>query len=199
MFPLPMFKIYSWISDVALCIHTLWIHVGHIRPIFSSYLLNSLFILVLGFNIFSVESLLIHPSSVKTVAYLWSTYSLKLQYRSSQPEILSHQLSIIGFCSNVVFDWKQGEVLRHPYWCVISSIVFCALCLTELCKCWAISSGQVAGQMRKQMDRFGLNPSHGISSPWPSSSNLHVFAEENEQNGGVYVCGLGEGSWMYCY
>lgn len=41
--------------------------------------------------------------------------------------------------------------------------------------------------MRKQMDRFGLNPSHGISSPWPSSSNLHVFTEEKEQNGGVYV------------
>lgn len=46
--------------------------------------------------------------------------------------------------------------------------------------------------MRKQMDRFGLNPSHGISSPWPSSSNLHVFTEEKEQNGGVYV-GLGGG------
>lgn len=41
--------------------------------------------------------------------------------------------------------------------------------------------------MSKQMDRFGLNPSHGISSPWPSSSNLHVFTEEKWQNGGIYV------------
>lgn len=37
------------------------------------------------------------------------------------------------------------------------------------------------------MDQFRLNPSHGISSPWPSSSNLHVFAEEKEQNASVYV------------
>lgn len=41
--------------------------------------------------------------------------------------------------------------------------------------------------MRKQMDQSGLNPSHGISSLWPSSSNLHVFTEEKEQNGSVYV------------
>lgn len=44
------------------------------------------------------------------------------------------------------------------------------------------------------MDQFRLNPSHGISSPWPSSSNLHVFAEEKEQNASIYVWFGGRGA-----
>lgn len=38
-----------------------------------------------------------------------------------------------------------------------------------LCKSLAGASSQPGGQTRKQMDWFGLNPSHAILSSWPSS------------------------------
>lgn len=46
--------------------------------------------------------------------------------------------------------------------------------------------------MRKQMDLFGLNPSHAILSSQLSFSNLHVSAEGREQSG--CVCGWGRGA-----
>lgn len=79
--------------------------------------------------------------------------------------------------------WNMSLV----FMCDIKHCVLCFASDCELCKCWARSSGQAAGQMRKQMDQFGLNPSHGISSPWPSTSNLHVFTEEKVQNASIYV------------
>lgn len=53
------------------------------------------------------------------------------------------------------------------------------VCLFMLCvravycvKSLAGASSQPGGQTRKQMDWFGLNPSHAILSSWPSSSLL---------------------------
>lgn len=67
--------------------------------------------------------------------------------------------------------------LRIVFSDVCSPVVCMCLCCASgcrLCKSWAGASSQPGGQTKKQMDLFGLNPSHATSSSWPSSSNLHV-------------------------
>lgn len=88
----------------------------------------------------------------------------------------------IAKCSNLSALW---------FWCVLFSCVCVCVCLCfashcMLCKSLAGASSQTGGQTRKQMDLFGLNPSHAISSSWPSSSNLHVSLQ-NRRKGAEYV------------
>lgn len=64
----------------------------------------------------------------------------------------------------------------------------------RLCKSWAGASSQPGGQTRKQMDLFGLNPSHATSSSWPSSSNLHVSLQ-SRRKGAEWVCACFGGGW----
>lgn len=66
----------------------------------------------------------------------------------------------------------------------------------RLCKSWAGASSQLGGQTRKQMDPFGLNPSHAISSSWPCPSNQQAFLQRRWRGVYVYVevWGLG-GAW----
>lgn len=66
----------------------------------------------------------------------------------------------------------------------------------RLCKSWAGASSQLGGQTRKQMDPFGLNPSHAISSSWPCPSNQQAFLQHRWRGVCVYVevWGMG-GAW----
>lgn len=64
----------------------------------------------------------------------------------------------------------------------------------RLCKSWAGASSQPGGQTRKQMDPFGLNPSHAISSSWPSSSNQQASLQHRWR--GVCVFMLKFGGWV---
>ncbi|TNN80512.1 hypothetical protein EYF80_009251 [Liparis tanakae] len=51
----------------------------------------------------------------------------------------------------------------------------------RLCQSWTGASSQPGRQTSKQMDRFGLNPSHTISSSWSSSFNLHVSLQSGRK------------------
>lgn len=82
----------------------------------------------------------------------------------------------------------------------MSSPVVC-MCLRfasswRLWKSWAWASSQPGGQTRKQMDLFGLNPSHATSSSWPSSSNMRASLQ-GRRKGTEWecMCVLGLGAW----
>ena len=73
---------------------------------------------------------------------------------------------------------------------VCCPVVCMCLCFASgcgLCKSWSGASSQPGGQTRKQMDLFGLNPSHATSSSRPSSSNLHVSLQ-NRRKGAEWEC-----------
>lgn len=70
---------------------------------------------------------------------------------------------------------------------LMSNIAFYALRLTV--NCVNAEPDPVAASSRTDEEVDGsvwINPSHGISSPWPSFSNLHVFTEE-KKNTSIYV------------
>lgn len=60
----------------------------------------------------------------------------------------------------------------------------------RLCKSWAGASSQPGRQTRKQMDLFGLNPSHATSSSWPSSSTARPLCRMEGNRGWACVCDL---------
>lgn len=59
------------------------------------------------------------------------------------------------------------ESMLHEY-CSVCVFVYAVRQGCVLCKSLAGASSQPGGQTRKQMDWFGLNPSHAILSSWPS-------------------------------
>lgn len=77
--------------------------------------------------------------------------------------------------------------------CPVVCMCLCFASCWRLCKSWAGASSQLGGQTRKQMDLFGLNPSHATSSHWPSSSNLHVSLQ-SRRKGEEWECML-FGGW----
>lgn len=90
------------------------------------------------------------------------------------------------------------ESMLHEY-CSVCVFVYAVRQGCALCKSLAGASSQPGGQTRKQMDWFGLNPSHAILSSWPSlppsSSNLHATLckmKAGQQQSVVLLRGGGE-------
>lgn len=90
------------------------------------------------------------------------------------------------------------ESMLHEY-CSVCVFVYAVRQGCVLCKSLAGASSQPGGQTRKQMDWFGLNPSHAILSSWPSlppsSSNLHTTLckmKAGQQQSVVLLRGGGE-------
>lgn len=86
---------------------------------------------------------------------------------------------------------KNTQTCQHCGFDVCSPVVFMCLCFASgcrLCKSWAEASSQPGGQTRKQMDLFGLNPSHATSSsgPLPTCPSL-CRVEGREQSGCLIV------------
>lgn len=82
---------------------------------------------------------------------------------------------------------------------MLSSCVYMCLWVAagcRLCKSWARASGQLEGQTRKQMDPFGLNPSHAILSSWPSSSNQQAPLQYKCRGVCVRVFMSKSGGWV---
>lgn len=59
------------------------------------------------------------------------------------------------------------ESLLHVCCSVCELVCLFMLCVRAV---YCVGPSQPGGQTRKQMDWFGLNPSHAILSSWPSSS-----------------------------
>lgn len=70
-------------------------------------------------------------------------------------------------CRNTSFSTVFQESMLHEY-CSVCVFVYAVRQGCVLCKSLAGASSQPGGQTRKQMDWFGLNPSHAILSSWPS-------------------------------
>lgn len=72
---------------------------------------------------------------------------------------------------------------------VCSPVVSVCVCFASgfrLCKSWASQPG---GQTRKQMDLFGLNPSHATSSSGPRQTCTSLCrAEGRERSSWLWVC-----------
>lgn len=86
---------------------------------------------------------------------------------------------------------KCIQTCQHCSCDVCCPVVCMCLCFASGCrlsKSWAGASSQPEGQTRKQMDLFGLNPSHATSSSWPSSSNLHVSLQSRKKGAEQGVC-----------
>lgn len=75
---------------------------------------------------------------------------------------------------------------------VCSPVVSVCVCFASgfrLCKSWAGASSQPGGQTRKQMDLFGLNPSHATSSSGPRQTCTSLCrAEGRERSSWLWVC-----------
>lgn len=83
---------------------------------------------------------------------------------------------------------KNTHTCQHGgFWCVQSSCVcVCFASGFRLCKSWASQPG---GQTRKQMDLFGLNPSHATSSSGPRQTCTSLCrAEGRERSSWLWVC-----------
>lgn len=85
---------------------------------------------------------------------------------------------------------SNAQTCQHCGFVMCCPVVCMCLCFASccrLCKSWVGASRQLGGQTRKQMDLFGLNPSHATSSHWPSSSNLHV-SRQSRRKGAEWEC-----------
>lgn len=116
--------------------------------------------------------------------------------------------------------WKMQETHQHRVPRVIAARAMFSVCACVfvyavrqgcvLCKSLAGASSQPGGQTRKQMDWFGLNPSHAILSSWPSSfprppslpphpTCSPRSAKWKQGSNRVLCCSRGEGSRVSCY
>lgn len=96
--------------------------------------------------------------------------------------------------------WKTFPPVNHKILIPVSMVAFdvcspvVSVCVCfasgfRLCKSWAGASSQPGGQTRKQMDLFGLNPSHATSSSGPRQTCTSLCrAEGRERSSWLWVC-----------
>lgn len=93
---------------------------------------------------------------------------------------------------------KNTQTCQHCGFVVCSAVVSMCLCFASgcrLCKSWAGASSQPGGQTRKQMDLFGLNPSHATSSSGPLPTCPPLCRVEGIEQSGFMCVSMWFGGW----